>query len=251
MSAKPLAGRTAIITGGARGLGFAIANRLAADGAMAAIVDIDGAEQAAATIRAQGLKAVGILADVTQEAAVAAMAAKVEADNGCVDILVNNAAISSSLRPTPFEALTVEEWRRVFDVNVLGLFLCARAVSAGMRARKAGRIINLASGAAFKGLPNFLHYVGSKGAILSMTRALAKEFGPDNITVNAVAPGFILKDVEEPEANPYRASALANRALSRDAYPADVVGTVAFLASDDAGFISGQIIAVDGGSIYH
>jgi NAD(P)-dependent dehydrogenase (short-subunit alcohol dehydrogenase family) len=167
---------------------------------------------------------------------------------------VNNAAISKSLTMTPFDRLTVAQWRRILDVNTIGVFLCCRAVAPHMRARKYGRIINLTSGTAFKGAPFILHYVASKGAVMSMTRSLARELGPDQITVNAVSPGFTISqgNLENPEfLEAQRAVNRASRAIPRDEYEEDLVGSVSFLASDDAGFITGQILAVDGGSVYH
>jgi NAD(P)-dependent dehydrogenase (short-subunit alcohol dehydrogenase family) len=140
------------------------------------------------------------------------------------------------------------------DVNAMGPFLMCRAVSAHMRARRYGRIVNITSGTAFKGAPFMLDYVCSKGAVMTMTRSLARELGKDFITVNAVSPGYTLSEgnlANEKFLASYREAAIQTRALPRDAWPVDIVGAVAFLASDDAAFISGQILAVDGGSVYH
>ena len=193
-------------------------------------------------------------ADVSSEDSVAGMAERTIDRFGRIDILVNNAAVSASLALKPFEALTVAEWRRVLDVNTIGVFLCCRAVASHMRARKSGRIVNITSGTAFKGAPFLLHYVASKGAVMSMTRSLARELGTDNITVNAVSPGYTLSEGNLANADflsAHRQAAIAGRVLQRDAYPEDLVGAVAFLASDDAAFMSGQILAVDGGSVFH
>jgi NAD(P)-dependent dehydrogenase (short-subunit alcohol dehydrogenase family) len=156
--------------------------------------------------------------------------------------------------PTPFEQLNVEEWRKVFDVNVMGMWLATRAVAPHMRAAGWGRVINLASGTPFKGVPFLLHYVASKGAVVAMTRSLAKELGADNVLVNAVAPGFTMSDgVLE---NPVQVEALQEisakaRTLVRDQYPDDIVGAVVFFAGDGAGFITGQSLVVDGGAYFH
>ena len=170
---------------------------------------------------------------------------------GGIDILVNNAAYFSSIEPTPFEEIDPAAWRRAMDVNTLGVFLACRACVPEMKRRGAGRIINLASGAPIKGLPFMLHYVTSKGAVIALTRALARELGPHNITVNALAPGFtlsenVLKNTEHVAR--FRDAVVKSRAIQRDEYPDDLVGAASFLASDDAAFMTGQTVVVDGGS---
>jgi NAD(P)-dependent dehydrogenase (short-subunit alcohol dehydrogenase family) len=249
-----LKGKTAIVTGAGTGLGLAFAKRLAADGANVILADLKGADEAAAALAKESYRAFGLRADVSSEDSVTAMVAATVERFGAVDILVNNAAVSSTLKLTPFEDLTIAEWQHVLGVNTIGVFLCCRAVASLMRNKKYGRIINITSGTAFKGVPFLLHYIASKGAVMSMTRSLAREFGGDNITVNAVSPGYTLSEgnVENaPFLAAQRDAAISSRALPRDAYPEDLVGAVAFLASDDAAFITGQILAVDGGSVYH
>ncbi len=246
--------RVAIVTGGSTGIGLAIARRLAEEGAGVVIADIKGAAEAAASLAGANRQVVPIETDVSSEQSVAALVSGTLDRLGRIDILVNNAAVSATLALSPFEKLTVAEWRHVLDVNTIGTFLCCRAVAPHMRSRKSGRIVNIASGTAFKGAPFLLHYVASKGAVISMTRSLARELGSDNVTVNAVSPGYTLS--EGNLGNPdflaaHRQAAIAGRVLQRDAYPEDLVGAVAFLASDDAAFMSGQILAVDGGSVFH
>jgi NAD(P)-dependent dehydrogenase (short-subunit alcohol dehydrogenase family) len=246
--------RVAIVTGGATGIGLAIARRLAEEGAAVVIADIKGAAQAAAGLSEANRQVVPIETDVASEDGVTRLVSGTIDRLGRIDILVNNAAVSASLALTPFEKLTVAEWRHVLDVNTIGTFLCCRAVAPHMRARKSGRIVNIASGTAFKGAPFLLHYVASKGAVISMTRSLARELGSDNVTVNAVSPGYTLSEgnLDNPDfLAAHRQAAIAGRVLQRDAYPDDLVGAVAFLTSDDAAFMSGQILAVDGGSVMH
>lgn len=161
------------------------------------LVDLKGHEKAAERLTAQGLDAVAVTADVTSPASVSGLIDQTMARYGRIDILVNNAAISATLKPAPFEQSTPEDWRRVFEVNVIGVFNMCKAVSPHMRAAKSGHIINVASGTAFKGPPGMLHYIASKGAIISMTRTLANEFAADNVVVNAVSPGFTLTESVE------------------------------------------------------
>jgi NAD(P)-dependent dehydrogenase (short-subunit alcohol dehydrogenase family) len=246
--------KVAIVTGAAQGIGRAIAEGLAAEGASVVIADLQGAEEAARALRGKGRRAAEVTCDVSDEAQVAAMADAAVNAFGGVDILVNNAGIYSSLVPKPFEEIGAAEWRRMMDVNTLGVFLSCRATVGAMRKRGGGRIVNINSGTPFKGVPFLLHYVASKGAITAMTRALAKELGPSNILVNGVAPGFTLSDGVK--ANPVQLEKLRDvsakgRSLVRDQFPEDVVGAVTFLAGPDASFITGQTLLVDGGAYFN
>jgi NAD(P)-dependent dehydrogenase (short-subunit alcohol dehydrogenase family) len=248
-----LDGKVAIVTGGASGIGRAIAERLAADGAAVIIGDLNKAEEAAEALKAKGRRAAGVRADVTREDDIAAMIRTAVDGFGGVDILVNNAALFSSLTPGPFDRISADEWQRVMAVNTLGPFLAAKAAVPSMAARGGGRIVNIASNTVLKGIPGMLHYVSSKGAVIAMTRALSREVGPKGITVNAIAPGFTLSDgvLGNPAyVETFRANANAARALQRDQQPHDLVGAVAFLASDDAAFITGQTLVVDGGNVF-
>ena len=246
--------RVAVVTGAATGIGLAIAQKLAREGARIVVADIREPTRGVEALAKEGFEALAVEADVASEASVAAMIEATVARYGTVDILVNNAAISQEIKLTPFEQITKSEFDRMLSVNTVGVFLCCKAVSPIMRAKKYGRIINLTSGTAFKGAPFMLHYISSKGAVMSMTRSLAREFGADNVLVNAVSPGYTLSEGNLANTEflaVYRKSAIETRALPRDAYPDDISGAVAFLASEDASFITGQIIAVDGGSVYH
>ncbi len=249
-----LADKVAIVTGGAMGIGFAICEALAARGASVVIADLAGGEAAAEKLRQAGHKASSVRTDVSSEADTQAMVDTTLEAFGRVDILVNNAAIYSTLQLKPFEQLTVADWRKMLDVNVIGQFLCCRAVLPAFKTQGGGRIINISSGVAFKGNPGMLHYVASKGAIVSMTRTLATELGPHGILVNSVAPGFTLSDgvQKNPElANTVSGFSVQTRAVKRDMVPDDVVGAVGFFAGPHSAFITGQTLVVDGGAYYH
>jgi NAD(P)-dependent dehydrogenase (short-subunit alcohol dehydrogenase family) len=246
-----LKGKVAIVTGGASGIGKAIALRLARDGAAVVIADIQKFGEAAAEIaKATGSRTLGLEVDVSSVEDVERMAAETIRALGRLDILVNNAALFSSLELRPFGEIPVDEFRRVMEVNVLGVWLCCRACVPHMRKGGYGRIVNLASGAPLKGVPLFLHYISSKGAVIAMTRGLAREVGTDGITVNALAPGFTLSEnVARHDAHVRQGERTKmTRAIQRDEKPEDLVGTVSFLASEDAAFITGQTLVVDGGS---
>ncbi len=235
-----LKGKVAIVTGGAMGIGKAIATRLARDGASVVVADLQKSDAGALNLQV----------DVSKEDQVNAMAAQTMKALGRIDILVNNAAIFSSLELRPFENIPVDEFRRVLEVNVMGVWLCCRACVPQMRKGGYGRIVNLASGAPLKGVPLFLHYISSKGAVIAMTRGLAREVGKDGITVNALAPGFTLSENVAKHAVHVKQGEITRmtRAIPRDEKPEDLVGTVSFLASEDAAFITGQTLVVDGGS---
>ncbi|HKR91761.1 glucose 1-dehydrogenase [Novosphingobium sp.] len=247
-------GKVAIVTGGARGLGFAIAEALAAAGAKVLVGDVSGAEDAVHQLSSTGSDVKGCFADVTSEDSVRAMVEAAQASFGRVDILVNNAAIAADMAMTRFEDISPKAFLRMMEVNALGTFLCCQAVSPIMRAQRYGRIINMASGTAFRGMPFVSHYVASKGAVMTLTRSLAHELGEDEITVNAVSPGYTITGpnmANESYMQKVRPEVLKLRAIKRDAYADDVVGAVLFLASDGAKFVTGQILAADGGAVYH
>ncbi|MCC6223424.1 MAG: glucose 1-dehydrogenase [Thermoleophilia bacterium] len=245
-----LEGKVAIVTGGARGIGRAIATGLAAEGARIVIADLERAEDAAAAFPG----GVGLVADVSSEADAARLAEETLARCGRIDVLVNNAGLYASLAMRPFEEIPLEEWRRVMDVNVASMFLCCRAVVPALRAAGGGAIVNISSGTPFRGVPFLLHYVTSKGAIVAFTRALAKELGRDGIRVNCVAPGFTMSEGvrSHPEVvEKLRGVSIAARTIQRDQVPEDVVGAVAYLASAEAAFVTGQTIVIDGGQFFH
>jgi len=245
-----LAGKVAIVTGAAQGIGNAIAKGLAAEGARIVIADLSRAEEAAQEFD-DGL---GLTVDVADEAQVEGMARETVERCGSIDILVNNAGLYASLKMRPFTEIPVDEWRQVMDVNVLSMFLTTRAVVPHMRDNDGGRVVNISSGTPFRGVPFLLHYVTSKGAIVALTRALAKELGRDDILVNCVAPGFTMTDGvrENPEViEALRDVSISARTLQRDQEPEDIVGAVVFLCGPGAGFVTGQTIVIDGGQYFH
>jgi NAD(P)-dependent dehydrogenase (short-subunit alcohol dehydrogenase family) len=245
-----LEGKVAVVTGGAQGIGHAIATGLAEEGARIVIADLKGADEAAAGFP----DGVGITADVSSEEDVERLAAEAVERCGGVDVLVNNAGLYASLAMRPFGEIPLEEWRRVMDVNVASMFLMCRALVPRMRERGGGAIVNISSGTPFRGVPFLLHYVTSKGAIVAFTRALAKELGQEGIRVNCVAPGFTMS--AGVEANPevvekLRDVSVAARTIQRDQVPEDVAGAVVFLAGPDAAFVTGQTMVIDGGQYFH
>ncbi|MDQ3671286.1 MAG: 3-oxoacyl-ACP reductase FabG [Actinomycetota bacterium] len=236
-----LDGKVAIVTGGAQGIGRAIADGLAEEGAAVVVADLTP-------------PADGIRADVSSEEDVARMVEETLSRHGRVDILVNNAGLYASLAMRPFTEIPLEEWRQVMDVNVASMFLTSRAVVPVMREQGGGKIVNISSGTPFRGVPFLLHYVTSKGAIVALTRALAKELGKDGVHVNCVAPGFTMSDgvKAHPEViEKLQDASVTARTIQRDQLPEDVVGAVVFLCSPGADFVTGQTMVIDGGQYFH
>jgi NAD(P)-dependent dehydrogenase (short-subunit alcohol dehydrogenase family) len=236
-----LDGKVAIVTGGAQGIGAAIARGLEAEGAEVVVADLEPPEG-------------GIQADVSSEEDVERMVAEALERNGRIDILVNNAGLYASLEMRAFTQIPLEEWNRVMEVNVASMFLTCRAVVPVMREHGGGKIVNISSGTPFRGVPFLLHYVTSKGAIVAFTRSLAKEVGADAIHVNCVAPGFTMSDgvQSHPEViEALRDVSVAARTIKRDQVPEDVVGAVVFLCTPAADFITGQTMVIDGGQYFH
>jgi NAD(P)-dependent dehydrogenase (short-subunit alcohol dehydrogenase family) len=245
-----LEGKVAVVTGAAQGIGNAIAKGLAAEGARIVVADLNRADEAAQEFE----DGIGLTVDVADELQVERMAQQVVDECGRIDILVNNAGLYASLQMRPFTEIPVEEWRQVMDVNVLSMFLTTRAVVPRMREQGGGRIVNISSGTPFRGVPFLLHYVTSKGAIVALTRALAKELGRDDVLVNCVAPGFTMSDGvrEHPEViEALRDISVSARTIQRDQEPEDVVGAVVFLCGPGAAFVTGQTIVIDGGQYFH
>jgi len=239
--------KVCIVTGGAVGLGKVFAGALAAEGACVVIADIaDGAGLAAE------LGGLYCKTDVSVAADIDACVAETLQKYGTVDVLVNNAAVYSTLPMQGYADIDFELWDRVMAVNVRGAFAMIRAVGPVMEDKARGKIINITSGVAYKGMPNMLHYVASKGALMAMTRALSRELGDKNICVNNLAPGLTLSDsIQQNEDHLAMAAqkVIASRALKRHGYPEDLTGALIFLASDASDFVTGQTLVIDGGSV--
>jgi NAD(P)-dependent dehydrogenase (short-subunit alcohol dehydrogenase family) len=243
--------KVVIVTGAARGLGQVYAIRLAKEGAKVVATDIQDSSVTAGEIKKMGGQAIGVRTDVTNEESTREMAQKTIEAFGRIDVLINNAAIFAEILKRPFWEIPAEEWDAVMAVNLKGPFLCAKAVYPQMKKQGKGKIINIASGTFYKGTPNFLHYVVSKGGNVAITRAMAREVGDAGICVNAIAPGFTVTDYlkEHPMDGPeVHKSIIASQCIKRVQTPDDLTGTIVYLASDDSDFVTGQTILVDGGS---
>lgn len=250
-----LKNKVVIVTGGGMGIGRAYSLGLAKEGARVVVADIQEAEakKVAGDIQREGAEALAVPVDVTSVEKTRSMTEAALERYGRIDVLVNNAALYSVIKKKPFSEIGEEEWDRVMAVNLKGLFLCAKAVYPAMKKQGKGKIINISSGTALGGTPFYLHYVTSKGGVIGLTRALARELGPENIAVNAITPGLTISSPQqEGSLTPEQlADRRRRRSFQRDQYPKDLVGTVIFLASDDSDFITGQTINVDGGLHMH
>lgn len=241
-------GRVAIITGAGQGLGRAFAHGFAAQGAVPVIAEINEDKGRAVAAETGGLY---VRTDVSDPASVDAMARAVLDAYARIDVLVNNAAIFSTLEMRPFEEIPLDEWERVLHVNLTGPFLCARAVAPTMRKAGWGRIINIASAAVSLGRPNYLHYIASKAGLAGMTNSLARELGPHGITVNAILPGATFTEIPRKTVTPEQKKAIVGmQCIPRPEVPEDLVGVVLFLASPASGFVTGQALTVDGGATH-
>ena len=248
-----LAERVAIVTGAGRGLGRAYAIAFAAEGAAVVVAEIDevAGRATADLITAGGGRSLAITTDVVSVGSVDEMVAGTLEAFGRIDVLVNNAAIYDGIRCAPVEALTVEEWDRVLAVNVRGAWNGVRAVVPTMKRQGSGKIVNVASGTVLGGTPYMLHYVASKGAIVAMSRALARELGPYGITVNTLVPGLTdsgaRKVCDVPDGAPQVRS---TPSLERRLTPDDIVGAAVFLASTDSDLMTGQLLVINGGTTF-
>ena len=242
-----------IVTGAGRGLGRAYANRLAAEGARVAIAEIDhpAGARAAQELAKSGAGAMFIETDVSSKDSTDKMAAAVLDKWGQIDGLVTNAGLANSVGGATYAEISVAEWDRIMDVNVRGTWLTCSAVAPHMQRRKQGSIVTVSSDTAMWGSPRLLHYVTSKGAVEAFTRAMARELGSDGVRINCVAPGLLNNDATAGVPEVKRQWNVQNRAIPREGTVQDIVGVVSFLLSDDASFITGQLIVANGGLVFH
>jgi NAD(P)-dependent dehydrogenase (short-subunit alcohol dehydrogenase family) len=247
-----LDGKTIVVTGAGRGLGRAFAEHALREGARVVLAEIsqEWLENTAQELLAQGADIIAVQTDITSEQSLANLANIIQEKWGTVDGLVNNAAIASGIGGKRYDEIPTDVFDKVLNVNIKGTWLAIRAIVPLMRPTGKGKIVNLASDTALWGAPVLLHYVASKGAIIAMTRSLARELGDYNIAVNCIAPGLTLTEATETVAPARHQLYMEGRAIKRQQFPQDVTGAAMFLLSDDADFITGQVLAVNGGFVF-
>ena len=244
-----LQNKTIIVTGASTGIGQAFAVACASYGAKIILADMNSGEETVEIVKSNGGEAKFVEVDVANENSTNLMAKAAYDWTGRVDGLINNAAYFREVKLTPFEEIDAAVWDKIFDVNVKGIWQCSKAVIPYMRNNKGGSIINISSVVAVAGQPGYLHYVATKGAVLAMTKGLAKECGKDLVRVNTIAPGFVITDATKNRPIEWQQTFLKARAISREQRPEDLVGTAVYLLSDLSSFVSGQTHVVDGGHI--
>ena len=242
--------KVVVVTGAGQGLGAAYARKFCEEGAKVVIADLNeaAARDVAKELKVKGYEALAFAADVSQESDTQNLARATVEKYGRIDVLVNNAAVFSTITLKPMEEIAVEEWDRLMEVNLRGLFLCTKAVIPRMKTQKQGKIINISSATVFMGKPYYIHYVTSKAGVIGFTRALAREVGDWNIQVNCLTPGYTETEIPRGTTTTEQKKAIiGHQCMKRIGTPNDLVGIMVFLASDESDFMSGQTVNVDGG----
>lgn len=246
-----LDGKTAVISGAARGIGAIMAQRMAQEGANVVVTDVLDTDATVASIKAAGGNAFGMTVNVTSDDDLAAMVAATEKEYGALNIMVNNASIFAALQPKPFMQIDNDEFDKVMTVNARGVHQATKAVVPAMMRAGGGKIVNIASGTFYYGPPGLSHYTASKGAVIALTRGHARELGDKNIQINAIAPGLTESEALSGHEgfDPARAPTVASRSIKRDMLPEDLLGSLMYLITPDSDFVTGQTLNVDGGKV--
>ncbi|WP_420861244.1 SDR family NAD(P)-dependent oxidoreductase [Algirhabdus cladophorae] len=246
-----LDGKTAVITGSGRGIGAAMALRMAQEGAKVVVTDVLDTAGTVASITDAGGTSMGMTVDVTSDESLAAMVEATEKEFGSLDILVNNASIFAALQPKPFMQIDNDEFDKVMTVNARGVHQACKAVVPAMLRAGGGKIVNIASGTFYYGPPGLSHYTASKGAVIALTRGFGRELGDKNIQINAIAPGLTESEALQGHAgfDPARGPTVASRSIKREMVPEDLMGSLLYLITPDSDFVTGQTLNVDGGKV--
>lgn len=246
-----LSGKTAVITGAARGIGSVMARHMGSEGANIVVTDVLNTDETVASIEEAGGSALGLNVDVTSDESLGDMVAATLKKFGSLDILVNNASIFAALQPKPFMQIDNDEFDKVMTVNARGVHQATKAVVPAMLEAGGGKIVNIASGTFFYGPPGLSHYTASKGAVIALTRGYGRELGDKNIQVNAIAPGLTESESIKGHAgfDPARAPTVQSRSIKREMLPEDLLGSLMYLITSDSNFVTGQTLNVDGGKI--
>ena len=249
---KRLSGKVVIVTGASQGIGAVYARALAAEGATLAICDLQDPVAVRKEIAVGGANVISGAVDIVDAEGVAAFVARAGRELGPIDVLVNNAALFTALKNRPFTEIPADEWDRVMAVNTRGVIEMVKAVVPAMKQRRSGKIVNIASTTFYSGTPMLMHYVASKGAVIGLSRVMARELGEYGIAVNCLAPGLTLSEGVRESGDPVTISMVPKaRAFKRDMQPDDLVGPLIFFCTADSDFVTGQTMVVDGGAYMH
>ena len=245
-------GEVVIVTGGAKGIGLSYVKGLAESGYSIVVADLNDPSAVVEELAADGADVLGVEVDITDPEATQAMADRTVERFGRIDALVNNAGYFTAIVKMKFDEIPLEDWNLAYQTNVIGTWLCTKAVVPTMKSQGGGKVINTSSMTVPSGVPGFLHYVASKSAVVGMTRALARELGPSGVTVNTISPDYIPHDPDYSARQPEMAEFISNqRCLNRDQVPDDMVGTLLYLVGHGSDFVTGQDLWVNGGRLFH